>query len=212
MKLTFIRLAMAAEIATGTQPVDTAKPEPTSPKLDELKKQYAEAWQKMISITDPLSKDAKDAKMAVWKLDGEMKSEIGEIVKRENEARMAELRNERLKLVATLLDAHKAFVTAPKNTPADKLAELEGAFTTAREVVDNELLAKYAHSKPAKKAETSEGDNSASNGEASANKAAILEMYAAGKSHKDIEAAGYKRSTVWHVIDKAIKAGEVTKH
>lgn len=202
---------MAPEVAEGT-PTTVAKPEPTSPKLDELKKAYAAAWQAMIGITEPLIPAARDAKLAVWKIDGEMKAEVANIEKAANEAKLLELRNERLKLNQVQLDAYYAFMTAKADKKADpaKVAELEAAYTTAREAVDNELLAKYAHSKPAKKADSP--DAVASDGEPSANKQAIIDLYRGGKSHKEIEDAGYKRSTVWHVIDKAIKSGELTKH
>ena len=204
----FIRVMRAPETNESNVQTAAPKPAPTSPKLEELKKAYLEAYVKRNSFADPFTEEAKAANLAVWKIEGEMKAETAEITKRENEAKLQELRNERLKLNSNMLDAYKAFITAPKNTAADKLAELESAFNTAKELVDNELLAKYASSKPAKKAENGE----TSSAETSASKDAIIEAYRAGKSHKDIEAMGYARSTVWHTINNAIKAGVLTKH
>lgn len=200
--LFIVRLFNAIVDAVGGSPAPL-----TSPKLLELQAQYATAWAAMIGITDPMSKEAKDAKLALWKIDGEIKGEEAAILKAQNEAKIAEARNQRLQLNQTQLDSYAALLAerAKKSPDAAKVTELETAFNTAKEAVDNELLAKYAANKPAKVAKDGDSTDSTTD----ANKDAILELFLAGKSHKDIEAAGYARSTVWHVIDKYKKANGI---
>lgn len=197
----FINLIYAADVATSTAPVA----ELTSPLLVELKAKYVTAWQAQGKFTDPFSQEAKDAKMAAFKIEGEIAAEMARLNGESKAAEIAAKRNERLKLVETLLDAQKAILTAPKNIAADKMAELQTTFDTAKEVVSNELLAKYAASRPAKA--KVEGETSTKT-EGGANKEAILELARAGKTQKEIIEAGYKRSTVWHTINNAKIAGE----
>ena len=189
-------------VATAT--AQTEAKQLTSEKLEQLKKQYAEAWQKMAQFNDPFSKEAKDAKLAAWKIEGEMKAEEAALVKAANDAKIAEARNQRLQLNKTQLDAFEALLVAKADKKADpaKVAELQTAFDTAREAVENELLAKYATSKPAKV--SADGDKPAS--EKGKDSAAIVDLFLQGKTHKEIEAAGYARSTVWHAINNYKKA------
>lgn len=204
MKLIFVSLLLAP--ATETSSPTNEAPVATSPKLEEIKDKIRSAYAEMLKHTDPFAKETKDAKLALWKLEGEMKAEEQAIMKAANDAKIAEARNARLVLNQTQLDAFAAYLTAKADKKADpaKVAELESAYLAAKEVVDNELLAKYASSRPAKA--KVEGDTSAAEPRDNANKAAIIELYLAGKSHKEIEEAGYKRSTVWHTIDKYKKA------
>lgn len=206
MKRLLVRLLFATaatEAGAGSNAVETPKPL-TSEKLVELQKQYADAWSKMIQIKNPLSAEAKDAKLAVYKIEGEMKAEEQALVKAENERKLQEQRNERLALNTKQLELHTALVTmrADKKADAAKLAELENEFNTAKEAVDNELLAKYAASSTARK-KTSTGEKTERNTE---QKDAIIELYLAGKTQKEIEEQGFKRSTVWHTINNYKKA------
>jgi len=198
----FIVLFLDAVAATGGAIVK----ELTSDKLTQLTQNYKDQWAKVISFTDPFTDDAKNAKMALWKIEGEIKAEKDALQRAENEAQLQQKRNERLALNTTMLDAHAALLAEKSKKAPDtaKVAELETAFNTAKEAVDNELLAKYAASSPAKKAAATDGTPADS-----ANKAAIIEMFLAGKSHKEIEDAGYARSTVWHTIDKYKKANNL---
>lgn len=196
-----------AAVAEAAGAIAPAAPVLTSDKLTALNESYAKAWDAMIAIKDPRSKEAKDAKLAVWKIDGEIKSEEAAIVKSQNEAKLTEKRNERLALNQTQLSAFEALVTArlDKKPDAAKIAELETSFNTAKEAVDNELLAKYAASKSAKAVVASDGADTGTD----ANKAAIIELHIAGKTNKEIEELGYKRSTVWHAVNNYKKANAV---
>jgi hypothetical protein len=192
-----------AQPATEAQPVEL-----TSENLTALRAKYREAYKAMAAHEDPFTKEAKDAKLAAWKIDGEIKAEEARLQKEANDAKMAEIRNQRLQLNENQLSAFRSLVTleADKKSKPEDVEAAKLAFQTAKEAVDNELLAKYAASAKASKTKT-EGDNLAG-GDAAAKKAAILEMARAGKTQKEIEEAGYARSTVWHTINNAKKAGE----
>lgn len=189
-----------AEVATP----EVAVPTPlTSELLVKLRAEKKALWQEMLKHEDPDTDEAKNAALAVHKKAGEINAEEANLRKIENDAKITAARNERLKLAQNLIDAVTAKFTAPKNTPADKMAEFDGAIATAREIVENELLAKFASSKPAKVAATD-----GTPAKTSDNKDGILELARAGKTQKEIIEAGYKRSTVWHTINNAKIAGE----
>jgi len=193
-------------VQTETKVVQMLK----SDKLDALKVSYQEAWQKMLNCTDPFAHETKDAKLAVWKIEGEIKAEETAIQKALNDAKIEEQRNQRLALNSNQLAAYAALLAerAKKSPDAAKVAELQAAFDTSKEAVDNELLAKYAASRPAKKApESASGETTTGT---AANTAAIIELYLAGKTHREIEDAGFKRSTVWHAINNYKKANSLS--
>lgn len=179
----------------------------TSEKLTELEAAHAAAWAVMITMKDPKAQETKDAKLAVWKIEGEIKAEEARLNKEAQDAKLTEARNARLSLNQNQLDAYAALlaVKADKKATPEQVQTAQTAFDTAKEAVDNELLAKYASSSPAKK---SSSTDTGTTSEKSANKAAILELARAGKTKKEIEDAGYKRSTVWHTINDAKIAGE----
>lgn len=204
-KMFFIRmLAAIAEASGGAVQVLT------SDKLTDLQNQYKTAWAAMLQMTDPFSKETKDAKLAVWKIEGEIKAEEAHLQKLVNDAKIAEQRNARLALNTTMLDAFRTLIGLQNDKKSDpaKVAEAETAFNTAKDAVDNELLAKYAASKSAKV--TAAATDGESKEASNANTAAIVELFVAGKTHKEIEEIGYKRSTVWHAIDKYKKANGIT--
>ncbi len=202
MKIVFIARLFNA-IAT-----EAAAPVLNSDKLTELRQAYTTKWQEIGKLTDPFAKETKDAKLALYKLDGEIAAEENRIRKEQKDAEIAELRNQRIQLNDKQLAAHLKYV----NLAADKKAKPEDVqtaldeFNTAKELVNNELLAKYANSAAGRKpkAEGETGDKTSS-----ANTAQIIEMYLAGKSHAEIQEAGFARSTVWHAINKYKKANEV---
>lgn len=194
----------ANETATGAATI----PKPlTSEKLQALKAEYSEKWQAMLKMSDPFSEETKNAKLAVWKIEGEIKAEEAALVKAQKDAEIEQARNERLKLNENQLAsyAHLLAVQSNKKASPEELQLANDAFNTAKELVDNELLARYAGSKSAKKSSGS-NENSGSKSEQSA---AIIEMFLAGNSNKEIEEAGYKRSTVWHTINNYKKANNM---
>jgi len=200
-------LSAIAQFSAQTAENGGGTPEPkklSSEKLTELQNAYKAAWDSMLKMTDPFAKETKDAKLAVWKIEGEIKAEEAAILKAENEARIAEQRNQRLLLNANQLAAHVALLTikADKKATAEAVAEAQTAFDNAKELVDNELLAKYAKSAPAKKAV----DGDAPKADKTAQTAEIVEHYLAGKTNKEIEDLGFARSTVWHSINNYKKA------
>ncbi len=180
--------------ATGT-PVVNIKPEPTSEKLTKLRDDKKAAWKALISIEDGESKEAVDAKLAVYNVDQAIKAEITAIKAAEQAAIVAEKRNAKVALMDTYDAAVIALSTAPK---ADKQAA-QDAVTAAREVIVNALLstvggtAKVAGDKPA-------GDNVAGAG---ATSKAIVELFIANRAlgmddtsnKKAIVDAGFSRGT-----------------
>lgn len=207
MKSFFIVRLFAAIVDAATS--GTTQPELTSEKLTELKASRKAAWSEMLKHEDPDTAEALAAKQAVWKIDGEIAAEKQNLQKAANDAKLAEARKERLQLNENQFVAYDNLnrIKADKKSTPEAIAEAQTAFDTAKELVNNELLSKFGAAKKA----TTPKDGEQSSETKSANKAAILELYKAGKSHAEIEAEGYARSTVWHVIDKAIKAGEVEK-
>lgn len=196
----------AAGGGTTPQPIEL-----TSETLTTLKASRKAAWAEMLKNEDPDTAEALAAKQAVWKIDGEIAAEKQLLQKAVNDAKLAESRKERLQLNENQFVAYDALNSAKSakyKTEAEKteaIATAQTAFDTAKELVNNELLNKFGVAKKPK----AEGEQS--EGSKSEQKAAILELYKAGKKHSEIEAAGYARSTVWHVINKAILAGEVEK-
>lgn len=194
-----------ADAATG----GAIAPELTSETLTTLKASRKTAWAEMLKHEDPDTAEALAAKQAVWKIDGEIAAEKQNLQKAVNDAKLAESRKERLQLNENQFTAYDNLRTlkADKKSTPEQIAEAQTAFDTAKELVNNELLNKFG---AAKKSVSKDGE--ASNESKSASKAAILEAYKSGRTHAQIEADGIApRSTVWHVIDKAIKAGEVEK-
>jgi hypothetical protein len=210
MKIVFFQLlynAATGEPATGATNNDAAPAPLTSETLAKLQADYKTAWSEMIKISDPMSKEAKDAKLALWKIEGEIKNEEARLNKQRQDAILAEKRNERLALNSAQLEAHAALLAlqADKKAKPDDVQAALDRFNAAKEVVDNELLAKYAASSSARKPKT-DGDKTAASSNGNANTAAIVELYLQGKTHKEIEELGYKRSTVWHAINNYKKA------
>lgn len=181
----------------------------SSDLLTKLVAERKALWKEMLKHEDPDTEDAKNAKMALWAKEGEIKAEKASLQKAENDAKMQEQRNQRIGLNNAQFAAYDALNAekAKKQPDAAKVAELQTAFDTAKELVNNELLAKFAGSSPKKE----KSENGEKTGKAAVQKAEILALFAAGKLHKEIEAAGYARSTVWHVLNNAVIAGEITK-
>lgn len=182
---------------------EIAKPvELTSPKLVELQTAMQTAWTEMLKHPNPMTTESKNAKIAYLKAESEANAEMLNLQKLENQRKLDEQRNERIQLVTTLLSKFEATIKQPKNATPETIATAASELATAREAVVNQLLAKFAGSKPA----TSKPDGTATTGRNTDSKAAILEMFHAGKSHAEIEAAGFPKSTVWHTINNYKKA------
>jgi hypothetical protein len=200
---------MTAAVATGG-----AITELTSAVLVALKAEKKALWSELIKHEDPDTKEALEAKMNVWKKDGEIKAEIQRLESEANAQKIAEQRNIRLQLNTLQLDALRALIAeqSKKSPNAETVTTLQAAFDTAKEAVDNELLAKYAKSAVVKKSEN--GETKETSEAAAAKKATILALYRSGKKHAEIETeTGFARSTVWHVINNAItKEGEPKLH
>lgn len=183
-------------------PAPVAAPVLDSPALQTLKAEKKALWAELIKHEDPDTKEALDAKMNVWKKDGEIKAEIQRLEKEAADQKIAEQRNIRLGLNTAQLNAYDNLnkVRADKKSTPEQISAAQTAFDTAKELVDNELLAKYAKSSPAK----ADGAAKAEKGEKGAKTDEVcFPLFAEGKTAKEVEEiTGIPRSTVWFSSDR----------
>lgn len=168
--------AKVVDIPTTNKPVEAAKvaatvPEPTSAKLTEIRAKQDEIFQQLKLQNDRKSQDYKDLKLQDFKLDNEEKAEIANIKKAESDAKVAEARNARIALVDNY----------DKATGDAKVA--------AREILVNELLARYATSSPAKKDGSVKGTGGNKTNE-------IFALMDSGATYDSLIAAGYADGTI----------------
>jgi len=159
-----------ATTEAANQTAQTA-PELTSAKLVEIQGKTAEAFAKLQG-TKYNSPEYKDAKLELFKLDNEEKAEIANIKRAEQDAKVAEARNARIALVDNY----------DKATGDAKVA--------AREILVNELLARFSASSPAKKS----GGEKSSGGKTKSE--TIADMMAAGNTYDEMIAAGMGDGTI----------------
>lgn len=200
--------------AFGTPEADSEKivlpavvqPEPASELLTKLRNDYSVAFDAMKLLTD--INEQQKSMLVTFKIQKEIEGEITNIktLARDAEAQMK--RNERIKLVDTLLAAHvaKLMVDSDKKSTEEARNVANDAFNAAKDVVQNELLARYGTSKPS----TSVATGTTSTGERGAKGAEILAEHqanlAGGKtvpeSKAAIVASGHAVGTVGAVILK----------
>lgn len=179
--------------------------EPQSEKLSELRAKRLE-FKKLARTFEPDSAEEEAALLEAYKIDQLIKVEINAINAEAAKQKLEIARNERIALFTNVLVALFAGNSAALEAQIATLSEEDKtAFDTASEVVKNELLTKYATSKPAA-AKTAGTDAKPSQG---VTKSEIVDLHianvAAGmtdsESRKALEAAGHKRSTVWFAVD-----------
>lgn len=193
-----------------------------SAKLETLKGDYSAKWAELGKITEPFSTEAVSLKLEIFRIDKEISGEIANLTKQANEAAAAEKRNERLKLMdnydAAVIaknhaDAEIAKIAVGKRTP-EQLAvanEANDAMQAARDIVTNELLARYATSSPAKTAVVGGEKTGTKSAEI---KALYIQYTGEGKTSTEAEklivAAGYSRGTTGAVCLEYRKSLAVT--
>lgn len=161
-----------ANVADTAQTVKEAaavpdKPEPkvyTSPRLDELKQIRRDLAAKLAGIEDVDSDEYNDANLAVYKAGNDIKAEIEALKKAERDQLALEARNARVALFDTAVDAKIAeqehfrtvysAITSPTKEDMEVMNGFTAAYKAAREVVVNELTAKFGSSTAAKPAGT----------------------------------------------------------
>jgi len=198
------------------QPEATKAAEPTSEKLIELratKKSHLIAARGFEPDSDGEAAELLEA----YKIEQLIKAEIANIA---NVAKQAELqlkRSERIALNDAMLEAYKALVLFTSN-PDDDVSSIEyntlsDAFKAAREIVDNELLAKY--SVPVKAATTTTGSIAGAKLSDTENTAMVAANHAAGmtdaQNRAALMAAGVPRSTAWHSVNNWLIANNLKK-
>lgn len=194
--------------------------EPTSDKLTAIRAEQ-DVLMAQQSDANLDRKQRLELNMKLFKLTSDENAEIAAIKRAEAELLLADKRNARAKLFYDAVDAikmeykhyYEVFSVSGK-TDADiaEMNKFTDAAKTAGEIVVNELLGKLATNTPAKSVAT--GTTSTVNGDKGAATGEIVAMHianlAAGQSktdsRKNIETAGYARSTVWHAINNWEKA------
>lgn len=200
----------APEPATGGATASPAVPaaEVTSPKLVEIRTAMDAIFDKQATFTKETPRaDKVAANVELFKLGNDEKAEIANIKKAENDAKIAEARNARVKMLDDLLAAYSANQAGIGNTKLkleDKNA-LNDTYHKLRENVVNELLAKYAKSTPATATATGDKHATGTKGSTSATiREAFIANRAAGMTDTDnvkaIIASGQSRGTTGAVV------------
>lgn len=211
MKLVFIatmlHTADANEVNTGAANVAAqAEKVYTSDKLTALQAEGAEIWAKLTTCQYG-SKEALEANIAMAKNNQAQQNEIAALKKAEQDEILAAKRNERVALVVNLLEAQKTKIATDADKKATDEQKIEAAnkFEAAYEIVVNEILAKYAASKPSKPATEGVAPTGGSRGKTGDE---IRSLFIANRQTgmtdtdnvKAIIAAGYSRGTTGAVV------------
>lgn len=199
----FIAIAEDGASVVVLTPVET---------IAKLKSEKSAKFTELKNITDSDSIEATNLSLAIYKLTQDIKAQEAIIAKAEREQEIAMKRNERIKLVDTLLEAHEHVlkVHATKSSTLEDKNAASDAFKAAKDVVSNELLAKYAA--PVRAVST---DGAPASGKSKA----IVELFIEGRAYgkgdteimKEIVSAGFARGTAWHAVNNYKKSiGEAT--
>lgn len=189
-------------------PAPVAQPEPTSEKLESLKIALIDA-QNIVKSHDAGTVAFTDAMIKAFQIGKDIDVEKSNIKKLLHEQEVAMKRNERIALIDNVIDlAIKHYIVENATPSGENLDEKNEAYAkmkNAREIVANELLAKYPTSKPSTVATAGVAKSTSTNGNKAADILAMFhEQRAAGVPDatikKNIEAAGHARGTVGAVI------------
>lgn len=192
-------------VPANVAPAPAKMAEPTSDKLTELR--ATELHHKQLARTFEIGSDEEEAAlMEAYKTKQLIKAEIANIANEAAKLALDAARNERVKLLDNVLDAYAMYISDTTNEAA------KSDYEAKREIVANELLAKYATSKPATAKLTNTNHRMGSGDGATKDDIVALHIanVASGMddsaSRKSLEAAGHKRSTVWHAVNNYNKA------
>lgn len=168
-------------------PAHAPAPEPTSEKLTELKSKKKELYEKEVKAEYD-SKEWLDLRLEGFKISEQIKAEIANIKKAESEAELQVKRNERIALLDNVLDLHTQVVNSIGNQgmSLEEKNAVNDQFQKAREVVVNELLAKYAGAKPAAPSTNGSTTTGTRGATTAAIRALIAPMYANGISGAEV--------------------------
>ncbi len=177
----------------------------TSDKLIELRKQRLDF--KLLARTfEPDSDAENDALMNAYKIEQQIKTEIATIKTEHAKMVLDAERNKRVALntkqFVILFGSDDLFKQYLNGLTAEQRAE----FTTANEIVNNELLSKFGKSVTSK---PTTGTTTAGQTADGANKSDIVTQHiqnvanglSDSDSRKQIEKLGFARSTVWHAVN-----------
>jgi hypothetical protein len=131
----------------NTQTAVVAQPELTSELLVKLTADKKAAWKNLQKFDDPDSKEFKDANLAFYKIQSDIKSEQANLQKLENDRKIAEQRSI---LVANVTNYKNAVLA---NTGKGANDETKNAENTLYEVLVNLLIPKTGHRAAATKSD-----------------------------------------------------------
>lgn len=196
--------------ATTNEPSTTqaVKPEPTSEKLEELKKAKSAAMASAASAQIAGDeKAAEDKFLEVYKISEDIKRELAAIKQHQAELLKKEKEAAIIKLFDAAIEANDANKAAigDKSLSIEEKNELNNAYQAAREVIVNRLLG----SRPvSEKTVVTKGTKGANTNDISA-------AMDAGKTYDEMIAEGFKdgtiRSTAWKLQYAKNSDGTYTK-
>jgi hypothetical protein len=190
---------------------DTPAPEPESETLVKLRADKKVAYDAMIAAEFD-TKPWLDAQMEMYKIGKLIEAEIANIAKQKQQAELVEKRNARIQLLTNLEDLLKEQFTfeSTQHDSTDQAYiaqsnEINDRVKAAREIVQNELLARFATSTPSKSVATGETKPTGQKGATGERiRAAFIANRAAGMTDTDnvkaIIASGESRGTTGAVV------------
>ena len=212
--------AQSAGVVMQTAPIVKVY---NSEKLTQLRADKKAAWEALNNqnpeagtVYEFDSPEWLKQSMEVFRIGKLIDGEIAALKQAEVDAELSVKRSERVALNTAQLAAYDAMLAVNADKKATQEAKYAAAetFRIAKEVVDNELLAKYASAKSVTTTATSTGG-----GERGATGAKILERLRAhiaeGKTSTDavksVIAEGFSRGTVGSVRTQMVKDGEIAE-
>jgi len=177
-------------------------PAPTSEKLTALQAEKKTLVAAMLACT-PDTPEMEAAMEAVYKQNGLIKAEIGEIKKAEHAVKVAEARNAKLALIANYDAARDALKALPKSAKDDERNAATDAFNAAKTALENAVIGSVG----SLKADPADGQKKQP-GEKGATSKRIVEKFLANRAAgmndtenvKAIIASGESRGTTGSVV------------
>lgn len=190
-----------AQTATASKP---AEPVYDSEKLQELKAEGAQLWEKMTQC-EPGSVEANDALLAVYKNKNEQAAEVARIKADLAHKAIAEKRNAKIAELQALLDAHTANVAVQaSDAPNEVKDEANAAFKSQFDAIANELCLRIGGTVAPKTDKPAATGGNGGGKIKEAIEAAFIKNRADGMSDteniKAIIASGYSRGTTGAVV------------
>lgn len=208
----------------ATEPKAPEVPKTPEQLIEDFKAERATKWAALKEIEDSSSKEFVDGQLEIFKIGSKIKEQEAKIEQAKKEAELQVKRNGRVQLQKDLEAAIRAEVEHRINvfdksektqSDIDAMNALTDVTKAAREIVVNELLAKYATSTPSKPATEGSSTTPSTGGKIQAEiKEKLLALIGGGKTPteavKSLIDEGYSRGTAGAVRTQMVKDGEIT--